>query len=143
MTMPKPQIISPYSTIFSKILRHRNYLALCLIVATFFIVIYSYQSIKDTIDFTVNSSTEAASDFADVMREKALQATMERISTNATAKAYQVGTELEKAVAAATTLAEVLSGMVVAEVVVDVGRDAVNSMLRRLLSRMLMRYTKR
>ena len=114
-------------------LKLRNILALCLMIATIYIVGYSYTSIKNIISFTVKAATKTASDIAAAMREKSLQATIEKLSMNAKTRSHQISTEFEKAVAAASTMSEVLSGMAAAEVIVDVGRDAVNSMLRTVL----------
>ena len=114
-------------------LKLRNILALCLMIATIYIVVYSYTNIKNVISFTVKAATKTASDIATAMREKSLQATIEKLSMNANTRSHQISTEFEKAAAAADTMSEMLSGMVAAEVIVDVGRDTVNSMLRTVL----------
>ncbi|MDM8539541.1 hypothetical protein QUF90_00495 [Desulfococcaceae bacterium HSG9] len=114
-------------------LKLRNILALCLMIGTIYIVVYSYTNIKNIISFTVKTATKTASDIATAMREKSLQATIEKLSMNAKTRSQQIGTEFEKAAAAADTMSEMLSGMVAAEVIVDVGRDTVNSMLRTVL----------
>ncbi|MCP4670039.1 MAG: PAS domain-containing protein, partial [Desulfobacula sp.] len=121
------------SSMLPWLLRIRNLLAICLIITTIFIVVYSYISIKGVIEFTVNSATQTASNVASILRDKSLRTAREQLATEADSKAHQIGKELEKAVTAITTLAEVLSGMVEEQVVVDVGRDVVNGMLHSIL----------
>lgn len=114
-------------------LKPRNMLGLCLLMATVFIVAYSYVTAKEMVGFAVNSATNAATDVAEVIRKKALDAATEQLVTRARAKAFQVQAELDEAMGVAATLAEVFSGMKTAGVAVDVGRDSVNSMLKTIL----------
>ena len=127
------QNISILSPRLSWLLKLRNLLAICLMVATIFIVVYSYISIKDVIGFTVDSANKTASNIATILHERSLKTAREQLIAEANAKAYQVGKELEKAITAATTLADVLSGMAEEGVIVDVGRDVVNGMLHTSL----------
>ncbi len=110
-----------------------NLLGVCLLIATIFIIGYSYIAAKEMTNFAVDSATNTATDIAQVMKENALDAAMEQLITQANAKAFQVQATLEQAMGVASTLAEVFSGMSGAGVAVDVGRDSVNSMLRTII----------
>ena len=128
MSRHEQQKITPFSSQLFWLLRLRNFLAVCLLVITIYIVVYSYISIKDVIGFTVNSATNTASNIASVMQEKSLKAAREQLVAEANAKAYQVGRELEKVITTATTVAEVISDMEE-----EVGVDLAISMLQTIL----------
>ncbi|MEZ4525075.1 MAG: PAS domain-containing protein [Desulfobacterales bacterium] len=87
------------------------FLGISLMVTAAFIILCSYMTARELVDSAVNTTTDTAGDIARVLRIKSLHANMEHLVSDAKIAGFQISAELERAMSAAQTLAELLSCM--------------------------------